>query len=197
MKTKVCRTCEKRRAVTKYHMDKSKKDGYALHCRDCTNLRKRKAYKDNPGVGDKARARTRARWAEDPAAIKEINRQSYGKHREKIIKRVVETTRKRAKEDPAWKTAWGAWKVNKARDRVPAWADFKEDLLPIYRQLYEDYDPRVYVVDHVVPVNGVLVCGLHVKENLQIITRKENGTKGNEWEGIKGPKKFAYRFLKD
>lgn len=197
MKTKVCRTCQKRRVVTKFHLDKSNKDGYALHCRDCTSARKRKAYYANPGQRERSIERSRTRWKDNPAGVLEANRQSYQKHRKKRIKRVIAREKQRKKEDPAWRTAWGAWKTNKARGRVPAWVDFNADILPIYRQLYEEHDPRVYVVDHIVPINGVLVCGLHVKENLQILTKKENGAKGNEWEGVKGPKKFAYRFLKD
>lgn len=33
-------------------------------------------------------------------------------------------------------------------------------------------------VDHVIPLNGMDVCGLHVETNLQIITRSENRKKG-------------------
>lgn len=196
MKTKVCRTCKRRRVVTKFHTNREKKDGYAIYCRDCVNEKKRAAYQSNKGIRDRARDRATARRARDPEAVRETNRQSYNKHRVKTIKKVVAREKKRRKDDPAWRTAWGAWKNHKARDRVPSWAVFA-DTETIYRQLYDEYDPRVYVVDHIVPVNGVLVCGLHVRENLQIMTKKENGAKGNEWEGVKGPKKFAYKFLKD
>ena len=39
-----------------------------------------------------------------------------------------------------------------------------------------------YVVDHVVPLNHELVCGLHVSWNLRVIPFVENAAKHNKWE---------------
>lgn len=63
--------------------------------------------------------------------------------------------------------------------RIPAWAD-REAIGMIYRvaQLAKVTWPEVEIhVDHILPLRGKTVSGLHFHRNLQILTGKDNRTK--------------------
>lgn len=71
--------------------------------------------------------------------------------------------------------------------RTPAWLT-KHDKLHI-KCLYQVAAMRtresgqVWHVDHVIPLQGEDVCGLHVPSNLQIIPAVDNMSKGNRYYG--------------
>lgn len=59
--------------------------------------------------------------------------------------------------------------------RVPPWADLKA-----IREFYKNR-PDGYHVDHIIPLNGNNVSGLHVLENLQYLSAKKNLLKSNKY----------------
>lgn len=59
---------------------------------------------------------------------------------------------------------------------IPKWADLNK-IKEIYNKC-----PEGYHVDHVIPLQGKIVCGLHIDINLQYLTATENMKKSNKFK---------------
>lgn len=72
--------------------------------------------------------------------------------------------------------------------RTPAWLtpiDF-ERIKNVYRlaELQTKITGELWHVDHIIPLQGKLVSGLHVPANLQAIRAFENVSKNNKWDPV-------------
>ena len=80
---------------------------------------------------------------------------------------------------------WSAYIVNRRKQRdksMPSWAN-KTEINRVYlqaRHLTVTTGVR-HEVDHIIPSNHPLVCGLHVESNLQILTETDNQKKSNNF----------------
>jgi len=115
---------------------------------------------------EKNRPAVIARAAARPAEEKRRNRAEY-KDRNVDVFRADTSVRKR-----------------RHREATPRWLTPSERLQ--MRELYvqarkmTELTRERYVVDHIVPLRGESVCGLHVPWNLRIITQEENLKKSNK-----------------
>ena len=73
-------------------------------------------------------------------------------------------------------------KANKIK-RTPPWADINA-IKKIYQEaaeLNKIHGPGAYHVDHIIPLQGATVSGLHVENNLQILKAVDNIKKSNNY----------------
>jgi 5-methylcytosine-specific restriction endonuclease McrA len=125
-------------------------------------------------------------------AAKEAGKRYYEKNRQAVIARAaarpVEEKRRLQAEykDRNVDVVRADTSVRKRRHReaTPKWLTPAErlqmrDLYVQARKLTELTRER-YVVDHIVPLRGEAVCGLHVPWNLRVITQEENLKKSNK-----------------
>jgi len=77
---------------------------------------------------------------------------------------------------------WAAWYAARLQ-RTPPWADLKR-----IRGIYEEAHRATKLtglghhVDHIIPLQGELVSGLHVAENLRVLPGPENLSKGSKFD---------------
>ena len=91
------------------------------------------------------------------------------KNKEVVYKRTSENQYKYQKSRNAIEAKRRAAKLH----QTPQWANLKA-----IEEFYKNC-PKGYHVDHIVPLQGKNVSGLHVLENLQYLPASENIRKGN------------------
>ena len=125
--------------------------------------------------------------------VKDKKNEWYEANKEQVMNaakiRPIEIKREYQK---AWKERNTTWvradtkaRRRKHREATPKWLTKKEKAE--IRQLYQiaiimsKTTGEQYVVDHIVPLRGNDVCGLHVPWNLRVITQEENLKKSNKF----------------
>ena len=131
--------------------------------RDVANRYKARAYATNP---EKFRARCRAWVATHPGKVREMNSRWRKEHPDLVRE---STARYRAAR----------------HERIPAW--ITDEQITELRAIYEtaarmtQETGESWHVDHIIPIRGRRVSGLHVPSNLQIIRASDNHRKSNSF----------------
>lgn len=192
-KTKICTKCKGLpQPLTSYAKKKQSKDGYNQQCKACCKLY-RKVYRHLNL--DKVRSYAAAYKQKHPEKVVISSRIRYQRKREEILSHqkqfYIDNKDKIAIRNENYrKQNLAAANAKLAKYRcslvmaTPSWltdAD-KAAILSIYQhsiQLTKDTGIP-HEVDHIVPLQGKTVRGLHVPWNLQVLTKQHNRIKGRK-----------------
>lgn len=172
---KTCTKCRAEKALDCFSKQPRGKFGVESICKPCTSERGKQWHKQNP-------ERSRA----GKVAYSEANREA-------ISKRAKEWRKANAIKLKAQAAEWTAKNQDRKREAtarrragrkmaVPPWANQAEirRFYVLAHKLTKETGIKANV-DHVVPLQSPLVCGLHCAANLSVLTAAHNKSKGNLW----------------
>jgi hypothetical protein len=163
---KICNNCEQTLSLQDFHTLASVWDEKQAICKFC------RKNEDN------------IRYSVNHEEMSLVGKKYYEANRELLISK----TRKWQEENRDKVNAVAAKRRAIKKLACPKWLtkSQQEEILNFYTQakLLSEQTGIAYQVDHIVPLKGKNVCGLHVPWNLQVITATENISKGNRTNGI-------------
>ena len=167
MPSKLCKTCKEIKEYELFPKQRTTSTGRGSQCKNCVAIRNRKRYE------------------EKKESLLEKTRAHKAKNKEIYLIRGREYSKKAYRKNKALRTHISRrYQCNKAK-RVPAW--LTPDDHWIIKEIYSLAALRTQMlgfewqVDHVIPLQGKTVSGLHVPTNLQVIPMEENCRKGNRF----------------
>ena len=176
---KKCTKCGEVKPLESFTADSKNKSGRGATCKECHRAHNRKHYAENR---DKIAARKKKYNAENPEKISASNKKYLAKHRDKVLAR----QKKHREKFPEKVAAKSAKRRAAELERIPSWSN--DDDLKAIRKIYarckkiNELTGVEHHVDHVIPLQGENVSGLHHSTNLAIIPAALNLSKNNSWE---------------
>lgn len=202
METKFCNKCEEEKPVASFSKRSRSNDGLQNQCKQCKSA----YYGENK---ERQNANTKAWYQENKERHRELTSRRYQDNKEsESAKRKARYQQNKDKENAtnnAWYEANRDKKLAKGREwysnnkalvnasttkrrlaklqRTPPWADMSA-IAEFYVEAkrLEELTGIQFHVDHIVPLQGELVSGLHVPANLQLLPAHENLSKSNSFE---------------
>ena len=153
---KQCSRCDTVKSFEFFPKKKENKDGYHSHCKQCRSEYDRSRYSSK----DRSEA-----YHSNLETERQARREYYSNNKEDYYSRKAKRRAELLNRTPAWLT--------------------EHDLLHIkciysVCSMLNKEGTGPYEVDHIVPLQGKSVSGLHVPSNLRVVSRFENRSKGNK-----------------
>jgi len=173
-----CLKCGEVKSLNSFYKKRGRPRGYQSYCKDCARLRTKRFRDENL---EHCRNKGRELYGKDPkAAIQRVL-----KSRANNLEKFKAYQRDYSRKNPVKVLAWDRTKAIKRQKRVPAWlTEAQKKQIQEFYWLAKDLravSGEEYHVDHIVPLNGKDISGLHVPWNLQILPADLNNKKSNTW----------------
>lgn len=150
-----------------YKQSTNSKDGYQSHCKKCDNDRKSNWNKKNP---EKAKEHSKKADSNKYLANKDLinarNKQWKVLNPQKILSMDAKRRASKLQRTPKWLTETDVWMIEEIYE------------LSVLRSKISGF---TWHVDHIIPLQGKYVSGLHVPNNLRVVPGSENLAKGNQY----------------
>jgi hypothetical protein len=200
---KQCRKCSKEKPLTEFYKAKAYPDGHRAQCKTCYNEVRKLSY-SKPEVRERikreskeyyyrnrdARCEAMAKWqkdnwdkvlkwrSENADKITDINKRFYKNHKDEVLA----ACKVWREQNPGKVRANNAKREKTIKQQTPPWADLKAiQKFYIYSAEITAETGIQHHVDHIIPLQGKLVSGLHVEGNLRVIPAKVNIQKSNSY----------------
>ena len=164
---KHCPECNTDKPTEAFSQNASRYDGLQGQCKSCRSSRRKADYLKNK---DRELSMAKVWSKENPDAV----RAKAKRHRQ-------------SDHGHAYYNSRNAQRRATKRNATPAWLTKKQegDIKAMYAlaKKFEKLCNVEYHVDHIVPLAGKDICGLHVPWNLQLLPASINLAKGNRYNG--------------
>jgi hypothetical protein len=172
---RICTLCKVEKPLEDFSKEKTCAEGRRHQCKEC---RKDRCKAWRAANSDRAKQYHRDKYQERASYIKAWNKRDNEANPEKASQRYK--TYKDVNRPKIY-----ANNAKRRADRVratPSWANLKYIEL-FYKLAKEEAfrTGREVQVDHIVPLNSPIVCGLHCEDNLQLLFKEDNIRKGNKY----------------
>lgn len=164
MANKICSCCKVSKNITEFGRHLIKKDGLRCYCKDCSKTKSKKWNAKYYATNKDNVLKLNKLWKE--VAEKSKLQEYRNKWKEKNISKI---------------RADGMKRYARKTNQTPGWLSNSHHAeiegLYFFCQVFNSYKINrtdKFQVDHIVPIRGKQVSGLHVPWNLQAITGREN-----------------------